>query len=171
MTRDGNFPESCQDGQRSLNVPLSVNGSPVQLDVAANDSLAFALRDGLGLTGTKIGCDMQVCGACTVLVDGEPVSACTVLVWQVEGREVTTIEGLAEGGVLHPIQRSFIEHGGLQCGFCTPGMVLASYALLNEVPDPTTQQVIDYLGGNLCRCTGYQLIVESVIAGVNRSEP
>jgi carbon-monoxide dehydrogenase small subunit len=134
------------------------------LEVEASDSLAWVLRDRLGLTGTKIGCDMQVCGACTVLVDGVPVSSCTVLLWQVEGKEVTTIEGVSEGTELHPIQRSFIEHGGLQCGFCTPGMVLAARALLAEVATPTAQQVIDYMGGNLCRCTGYQLIVESVVA-------
>jgi carbon-monoxide dehydrogenase small subunit len=161
--------DPCKDGQRTLTVSLTVNGRLVRLDVEARDSLAWGLRDGLGLTGTKIGCDMQVCGACTVLVNGAPVSSCTILVWQVEGKDVTTIEGLARGTELHPIQRSFVEHGGLQCGFCTPGMVLATHALLEEVPRPTKQQVIDYLGGNLCRCTGYQLIVESVLAAVEGS--
>ena len=161
----------CSDGQLALGVSLSVNGDPVRLEVEARDSLAWVLRDRLGLTGTKIGCDVQVCGACTVLVDGVPVSSCTVLFWQVDGREVTTIEGVADGASLDRIQTSFIENGGLQCGFCTPGMVMATRALLQENPAPDSQQVRDYLGGNLCRCTGYQMIVESVLAASNGLAP
>jgi aerobic carbon-monoxide dehydrogenase small subunit len=161
----------CPDGQRSVSVSLSVNGSPVRVEVETRDTLAWVLRDRLGLTGTKIGCDVQVCGACTVLVDGAPVSSCTILFWQVEGKEVTTIEGVADGSQLDPIQTSFIEHGGLQCGFCTPGMVLATRALLAENPAPNSREVRDYLGGNLCRCTGYQLIVESVLAARARLAP
>ncbi len=161
--------DACREGQRSLTVSVFVNGDPVQVEVETRDSLAWVLRDRLGLTGTKIGCDVQVCGACTVLVDGVPVSSCTVLFWQVDGKEVTTIEGVADGDRLDPIQTSFIEHGGLQCGFCTPGMVLATRALLAENPAPDAEEVRNYLGGNLCRCTGYQLIVESVLAA--RAEP
>ena len=153
-------------GRSSVPISLTVNGDATELEVDTRDTLAWVLRERLGLTGTKIGCDVQVCGACAVLADGEVVSACTVLAWQVANRAVTTIEGLAQGGELHPVQRSFIEHGGLQCGFCTPGMVMTTLALLDENPSPTATEIRQYLAGNLCRCTGYQSIVSSVLDAV-----
>jgi carbon-monoxide dehydrogenase small subunit len=154
------------EGRSNVHLSLVVNGEPIEVEVAARDTLAWVLREKLGLTGTKIGCDMQVCGACAVLVDGEVVSACTVLAWQVDNRAVTTIEGVAESGELHPVQRSFIAHGGMQCGFCTPGMVMTTLALLEEKPSPTAAEIKEYLAGNLCRCTGYQSIVNSVLDAV-----
>ena len=120
------------------------------------------LRERLGLTGTNVGCDTSSCGACTVLVNGESVKSCTVLGVQADGVEVTTIEGLADNGALHPIQQAFHEHHGLQCGYCTPGMVMATVSLLADNPDPTEEQIRHALEGNLCRCTGYQNIVEAV---------
>jgi aerobic carbon-monoxide dehydrogenase small subunit len=122
------------------------------------------LREAARLTGTKVGCDTSSCGACTVLVDGESVKSCTMLAAQAEGREVTTIEGLASDGELHPVQRAFHEHHGLQCGFCTPGMVMAAVSLLEENPNPTEHDVRFGLEGNLCRCTGYHNIVKAVLA-------
>jgi carbon-monoxide dehydrogenase small subunit len=150
---------------------LKVNGQETDLEVDARDSLASVLRERLGLTGTKVGCDMQVCGACSVLLDGEVVSACTVLAWQVGVRAITTIEGVADNGDLHLVQRSFIENGGMQCGFCTPGMIMTTLALLQEIPSPTAAEIRDYLGGHLCRCTGYESVVSAVLgAGVKRGD-
>jgi carbon-monoxide dehydrogenase small subunit len=127
--------------------------------------LVYFLRETLGLTGTNVGCDTSSCGACTVLLDGESVKSCTVLAVQVDGREVTTIEGLADGGELHPLQRAFHEHHGLQCGFCTPGMILAAAGLIAEADGPLTEEDVRHgLEGNLCRCTGYQNIVTAVVA-------
>ena len=126
--------------------------------------LVHALRDGLGLTGTHIGCDTSQCGACTVLLDGRAVKSCTVLAAQAEGREVTTIDGLARDGELHPIQRAFVEHHGLQCGFCTPGVILTAADLLSRGGTPSDDEIRHSLRGNLCRCTGYQGIVESIRA-------
>ncbi len=128
--------------------------------------LVHALRDGLGLTGAHIGCDTSQCGACTVLLDGRAVKSCTVLAHQVEGREITTIEGLARDGELHPIQRAFVEHHGLQCGFCTPGVILTAADLLSRGGSPGDEEIRHALRGNLCRCTGYQGIVESIRAAV-----
>jgi aerobic carbon-monoxide dehydrogenase small subunit len=145
-------------------VSLVVNGEPRSLDVEGRTLLVHALRDGLGLTGTHIGCDTSQCGACTVLLDGRAVKSCTVLAHQAEDREVTTIEGLAADGELHPLQRAFVEHHGLQCGFCTPGVILTAADLLSRDASPSDEAIRHALRGNLCRCTGYQGIVESIRA-------
>jgi carbon-monoxide dehydrogenase small subunit len=148
-----------------MEVTVRVNGKETTADVEDRTLLVHHLRDHLGLTGTNIGCDTTSCGACTVLLDGESVKSCTVLAAQAEGADVTTIEGLAaEDGSLHPMQKAFQDHHGLQCGFCTPGMVMASVSLLREVPEPTEEQVRGGLEGNLCRCTGYHNIVAAVLA-------
>ena len=143
---------------------LVVNGERRSLEVEGRTLLVHALRDGLGLTGAHIGCDTSQCGACTVLLDGRAVKSCTVLALQAEGREVTTIEGLARDGDLHPIQRAFVEHHGLQCGFCTPGMILTTADLLSRDAAPSDEEIRHALRGNLCRCTGYQGVVESIRA-------
>ena len=147
-----------------MNVVLRVNGLDVEADVEPRTLLVWFLREQLGLTGTKVGCDTTSCGACTVLLDGQSVKSCTVLALQADGSAVTTIEGLADEGVLHPVQEAFHQHHGLQCGYCTPGMVLATVSLLEELPNPTEREVREGLEGNLCRCTGYHNIVESVLA-------
>jgi carbon-monoxide dehydrogenase small subunit len=143
---------------------LVVNGEPRSLAVEARTLLVHALRDELELTGTHVGCDTSQCGACTVLLDGKAVKSCAMLALQAEGREVTTIEGLGADGELHPLQRAFVEHHGLQCGFCTPGMILTAADLLARDPDPDETTIRHALRGNLCRCTGYQPIVEAVRA-------
>ena len=143
---------------------LIVNGEPRSLEVEQRTLLVHALRDGLGLTGTHVGCDTSQCGACTVLLDGRAVKSCTMLAVQAEGAEVTTIEGFARNGELHPIQRAFVAHHGLQCGFCTPGMILTASDLLTREPDPDDATIRRALRGNFCRCTGYQSIVDSVRA-------
>ncbi len=143
---------------------LVVNGEPRSLEVEPRTLLVHALRDGLGLTGARVGCDTSQCGACTVLLDGRAVKSCTVLALQADGAAVTTIEGLAPTGELHPIQSAFVEHHGLQCGFCTPGMILTASDLLSREPDPDDEAIRRALRGNLCRCTGYQAIVESIRA-------
>jgi carbon-monoxide dehydrogenase small subunit len=145
-------------------VTLVVNGEERSLEVEDRSLLVHALRDGLGLTGAHIGCDTSQCGACTVLLDGRAVKSCTVLARQAEGREVTTIEGLAPDGELHPLQRAFVEQHGLQCGFCTPGVILTAADLLARNGSPTDEEIRHALRGNLCRCTGYQGIVESIRA-------
>jgi carbon-monoxide dehydrogenase small subunit len=145
-------------------VTLVVNGEERALDVEDRSLLVHALRDGLGLTGAHIGCDTSQCGACTVLLDGRAVKSCTVLARQAEGREVTTIEGLAPDGELHPLQRAFVEHHGLQCGFCTPGFLMTLTCFLRETPQPTEAQVREAISGNLCRCTGYKNIVAAALA-------
>ncbi len=145
-------------------VNVTVNGTPHVAEIEPRTLLVYFLRDTLGLTGTHIGCQTGQCGACTVLLDGEAVKSCMVLALQVEGREVTSIEGLAPAGTLHPVQQAFWEEHGLQCGYCTPGMVLAAHALLQENPDPDEAAVRHALEGNLCRCTGYQNVVTSVRA-------
>lgn len=147
-------------------IPLSftLNGRLQELEVEPHELLLDVVREKLGLTGVKRSCDVEVCGACTLLVDGRPVSACTTLAFEVRGRSVLTIEGLADGDKLHPLQQAFIEHGGFQCGFCTPGMILASKALLDENPNPTEDELKHFMHGNLCRCTGYKKIIESIMA-------
>jgi carbon-monoxide dehydrogenase small subunit len=145
-------------------VALVVNGESRSLEVEGRTLLVHALRDGLGLTGAHIGCDTSQCGACTVLLDGRAVKSCTVLAPQAEGREITTIEGLSRDGEMHPLQRAFVEHHGLQCGFCTPGVILTAADLLSRDASPSDQDIRHALRGNLCRCTGYQGIVESVRA-------
>jgi len=148
---------------QALSIATTVNGSPLSTRVEPRWTLAELLRDHLRLTGTKVSCEMQVCGACTVLVDGDPVSSCTYLAADVHGRAVTTIEGLAGGQELHPIQQAFVEEFALQCGYCTPGFVMMAKALLDENPSPTTEEVVHHLEGNICRCTGYAPIVAAVL--------
>jgi carbon-monoxide dehydrogenase small subunit len=145
-------------------ITLTVNGSRVDADVEPRLLLAYFLRDRLALKGTNVGCDTSSCGACTVLVDGESVKSCTVLAVQADGCDVTTVEGLADGDELHPVQQAFHEQHALQCGFCTPGFVMATVSLLNENPNPSEDEIREGLEGNLCRCTGYQHIVEAVQA-------
>ncbi|WP_219417205.1 (2Fe-2S)-binding protein [Pseudonocardia nigra] len=148
-----------------MEVAIRVNGKETTAEVEDRTLLVHYLREHLDLTGTNVGCDTTSCGACTVLLDGESVKSCTVLAAQADGADVTTIEGLAaEDGSLHPMQQAFQTEHGLQCGFCTPGMVMASVSLLREVPDPTEEQVRSGLEGNLCRCTGYHNIVRAVLA-------
>jgi carbon-monoxide dehydrogenase small subunit len=144
-------------------ITITVNGSPRVVEVEPRLLLVHLLREGLGLTGTHIGCDTTNCGACTVLFDGRPIKACTMLAVQADGHEVTTVEGIAMASELHPIQEGFKEEHGLQCGFCTSGMMLTAIALLKENPDPTEEDVRWALSGNLCRCTGYQNIVKAVL--------
>jgi carbon-monoxide dehydrogenase small subunit len=143
-------------------ITLTVNGQQRSLHVEPRTLLVHALREQCGLTGTKIGCDTSQCGACTVLVNGRALKSCTVLAVQADGAEIVTIEGLADQGELHPLQAAFREHHGLQCGYCTPGMILTSVDLLSRNPSPTDEEIRHSLAGNLCRCTGYQTIVESV---------
>ena len=146
-------------------ISLTVNGKSVSGDVQARTLLVQFLREHLHLTGTHVGCDTSQCGACVVHVDGRSVKSCTLLAAQAEGTQVTTIEGLATDGALHPMQEAFREHHGLQCGFCTPGMVLSVLDLVNNDPDPSEQAIREGLEGNLCRCTGYHNIVKAVQAG------
>ena len=143
-------------------VTLTVNDATHQVAVRPQDTLALALRDGCGLTGTKIGCDLGTCGCCTVLVDGKPVLGCLTLALEVEGRRIETIEGLAGAERLHPVQRAFAEAGGSQCGYCTPGFVMTSVALLRTNQAPTRDEIKEAIAGNLCRCTGYAKIVDAV---------
>jgi aerobic-type carbon monoxide dehydrogenase small subunit (CoxS/CutS family) len=143
---------------------LSVNGVGYSVGVDGSATLLATLRDELGLTGAKEGCDDSECGACMVLLDGRPVNSCSFLALQADGREVTTVEGLAEGAEPGPLQRAIVESGGIQCGFCTPGMLVSATALLEQRPDPSAEDVRLALGGNLCRCTGYGKIVEAVLA-------
>lgn len=147
---------------------VTVNGEPVQASVPARRMLSDFLRDDLHLTGTKRGCETGTCGACSVLVDGELVKSCLSLAVQADGKRITTVEGLAQGEQLHPLQESFMQCGGLQCGYCTPGMLMASCALLAEHPTPTEEQVREGLSGNLCRCTGYTQIVDSVLSAAEK---
>jgi aerobic carbon-monoxide dehydrogenase small subunit len=140
-------------------ITVTVNGTRLAAQVPARQLLVFYLREDLGLTGTKVGCDTSSCGACTVLMNGESVKSCTVFAVQADGEEITTIEGLAAGGTLHPVQEAFREHHALQCGYCTPGMVLALVSLLAEQPGASEDQIRRGLEGNLCRCTGYTPIV------------
>ena len=147
-----------------MNISVTVNGTAHQHDVEPRLLLVYYLREVLGLTGTNVGCDTTSCGACTIHLNGESVKSCTVLAVQADGADITTIEGLATDGQLHPMQQAFREHHGLQCGFCTPGMVMAAISLLNEHPDPSEAEVREGLEGNLCRCTGYHNIVKAILA-------
>lgn len=150
-------------------ISLTVNGALYEIKVEPNELLLDVIRDRLGLTGAKRSCDVQVCGACTLLLDGRPVSSCTLLAFEARGREVLTIEGLAaQNGKLHPLQEAFIEHGGFQCGFCTPGMILTAKTLLDENPSPTEEEIIQFMQGNICRCTGYKKIIESILAAAKK---
>jgi len=147
-----------------LLVSLNVNGQSYDLALAPHRTLLDVLREDVGLTGTKRGCDGGDCGACTVLIDGAPITSCMMLAVDAQGKAITTIEGLAANGKLHPLQRAFIDHGALQCGFCTPGMILTAKYLLDENPHPTDEEIRVGLAGNLCRCTGYLQILEAVAA-------
>jgi carbon-monoxide dehydrogenase small subunit len=149
-------------------VSFVVNGTRRELEVEPRRLLVQVLREDLGLTGTHIGCDTSQCGACTVLLDGRAVKSCTVLAVQADGSEVTTIEGLARDGALHPLQEAFWEHHGLQCGFCTPGMIMSAADLLQRNPDPSEAEIRHAIEGNLCRCTGYQHIVAAIAAAAAR---
>jgi carbon-monoxide dehydrogenase small subunit len=149
-------------------IEFRVNGKKAQLSVGGNQTLLELLRDQLDLTGTKRGCDSGDCGACTVLVDGQPVNACLVLAAEVAGSDITTIEGLGQDDKLHPLQQAFVDYNAVQCGFCTPGMILMASALLDENPHPTEGDIRQYLQGNLCRCTGYSKIVQAIQAAVKR---
>lgn len=148
----------------SSSLACTVNGRAVAVDVMPHSLLLDVLREQLGLKGAKRSCDIQVCGACTVLVDGAPVSACTYLAVEAEGREIRTVEGLADGETLNPLQEAFREHHGLQCGFCTPGFLMTLTCFLRECPDPSEAQIREAISGNLCRCTGYQNIVAAAAA-------
>ncbi|HYC36601.1 MAG TPA: (2Fe-2S)-binding protein [Usitatibacter sp.] len=153
-----------------IDVELRVNGRPVPLTLEPRELLVDVLRDRLDLPGTKRSCDIGVCGACTVLIDGMPATSCSMLACDADGREITTIEGVGGAGNLDPVQQAFLEHGALQCGFCTPGMVLAVKSLLAQNPHPTEEEVRHYLRGNLCRCTGYVKIIEAVLDLAKRGD-
>ena len=152
-------------------IALKVNGVDREVDAPARRLLVDLLRYDLGLTGTKDGCSVGVCGACTVLVDGEMVASCITLAAAVEGSDITTIEGLAQDDRLHPVQQAFIDYGGFQCGICTPGQVMAAKALLDDNPRPTEPEIRDWMMGNLCRCTGYYKILEAVVSAIGASTP
>lgn len=145
-------------------IELTINGSPYRLSVEPDRTLLEVLREDLGLTGTKEGCASGECGACTVLLDGEPIRSCLILAVDVRGREIVTIEGVAENRTPHKIQKAFVDHGAIQCGFCTPGMILVGKALLEKHPEPDESQIREAISGNLCRCTGYAKIVEAIKA-------
>ncbi len=145
-----------------MKIRFTVNGRKVEREVTADSRLLDLLRDDLHLTGTKEGCGEGECGACTVLIDGKAVNSCLVLAPQADGKEILTVEGLAKGDELHPIQRAFVEKGAVQCGFCTPGFIMSTYALLKESPNPSNEEILTALAGNLCRCTGYTKIIEAV---------
>jgi len=146
---------------------LAVNGQPYELYVKPKTLLAEVLRDHLGLTGTKRGCNSGSCGACTVILNGLPVKSCSILALQADGGEVLTVEGLARGAELHPLQEAFLDYGAFQCGFCTAGMLMSAKALLDEDPKPTKEQIKQGIGGNICRCTGYNSIIRAITAVVN----
>jgi carbon-monoxide dehydrogenase small subunit len=158
----GSIVQATEKGGGATNVSITVNGVLREADVEPRTLLVDFIRDGLGLTGTKIACDTSQCGACTIQLDGRAVKSCTVLAVQADGAAVTTIEGLATNGALHAVQEAFHETHGLQCGFCTPGMIMAAVELLARNPDPTDEEVRHGLEGNLCRCTGYENIVRAV---------
>ena len=145
-------------------ISFTVNGVAREAEIEPRELLVYVVRERLGLTGTNVGCDTSSCGSCTVLVDGESVKSCTMLGVQADGLEITTIEGLVQNGTLHPVQQAFHESHGLQCGFCTPGMVMATVSLLAENPSPSEEEIREALEGNLCRCTGYHNIVKAVRA-------
>jgi len=145
-------------------IKLKVNGESYEVSVEPKRLLVDVLRDNLGLTGTKKACDLGNCGSCTVLMDGKPVLSCLTLAMEAQGKDILTVEGLAKDGQLHPLQQAFIDYGAIQCGFCTPGMLLSAKALLDENPEPTEADIKEALSGNLCRCTGYVKVVQAVAA-------
>ena len=143
-------------------IRFQLNGRPTTLETDEDRTLLWVLRTDLGLTGSKYGCGVGVCGSCTVVIDGKTVQSCQTSLKEVQGTEVTTIEGLARGGELHPLQQAFVDHGGLQCGFCTPGMIMSAYGLLLADPRPSREKVVDAMEGNLCRCSAYKRILEAI---------
>jgi carbon-monoxide dehydrogenase small subunit len=151
-------------------IRMRVNGQEHMLEVPQQRLLLDCLRYDLGLTGAKEGCSIGVCGACSVLMDGKVVSSCLVLAAVADNKDIVTIEGLAQNGQLHPLQQAFIDHGGFQCGICTPGMIMAAKALLNDNPDPSEDEIKDWMLGNLCRCTGYYKIIESIQAAAGQMQ-
>ncbi len=154
-----------------VQIELKINGLPYKVEVEPRRTLLEFIREDLELTGTKEGCGLGECGTCTVLIDGKPIKSCITLAVQANGREVTTIEGIEQAdGTLHPLQQAFINHGAIQCGFCTPGMILSAKALLDENPRPTELEVRQAIAGNLCRCTGYQKIVEAIMAAAGKGQ-
>ena len=161
------MPINHQNG--TIPMELTVNGRAVSLEIPPQITLLDLLRDRLSLKGVKRSCDLQVCGACTILVDGHAVSSCTYLAYEARGADVLTIEGLADGNTLHPMQQAFIDNGAFQCGFCTPGMILAAKSLLDETPRPSEEKVKEYMEGNICRCTGYRKILEAILDAAGKS--
>ncbi len=155
-------------GPEPVRITLTLNGAPVEVEVETGEFLLDVLRERLGLTGSKRSCDSEVCGACTVLLDGLPVSSCTLLAWEARSRRVETIEGLAHDGTLHPVQEAFLEESGFQCGFCTPGMIMTITALLAEEPDASEEALKTGLRGNICRCTGYVSILRAARSAQRR---
>ncbi|BCU81739.1 carbon monoxide dehydrogenase [Polycladomyces abyssicola] len=151
-----------------MKIRVRVNGQTYESDVEPRKLLVYYLRDDLGLTGTHVGCDTTSCGACTVLLDGKAVKSCTVLAVQADGRDVMTVEGLEQDGELHPLQTAFWEEHGLQCGYCTPGMLMSGYALLQTNPDPSEEEIRRGISGNLCRCTGYMNIVKAIRSAASK---
>ena len=151
-----------------VSVRFRLNGQQLAIQVPSQELLIDLIRDRLGLTGTKRSCDMEICGSCTVLLNGKAVSSCSLFAFDVDGKDVLTIEGLAPEEGLHPIQEAFIQCGGVQCGFCTPGMILLAKSLLDEKQVPTEEEVREYMDANICRCTGYQMIIESVAAAAEK---
>ncbi|MEM2890059.1 MAG: (2Fe-2S)-binding protein [Candidatus Hadarchaeum sp.] len=154
--------------QKKIQIRLNVNGKDYEVEVKPHWTLLQVIRDQLGLTGTKYGCGTGECGACTVLIDGKPMTSCLVLAASAEGRKIVTIEGISSDGKLHPIQEAFIEEGAIQCGYCTPGMILTAKALLEKNPSPTEEEVRRAIDGNLCRCTGYVKIVKAILKASKR---
>ena len=150
-------------------IQLIVNGEPYEVMVKPSETLLYVLREKLGLTGAKHGCDTGKCGSCTVLIDGKPIRSCLALAISTRDREITTIEGLAKNGELHPIQKAFIEHGAVQCGFCTPGMIMFTKAFLEDNPEPQEEEIRRALSGNICRCTGYVKIIEAIQAAAKET--
>ena len=161
---NGNVRRAVQ----TIPVTFTVNGRQHEMEVEPHELLLDVVRNRLGLTGAKRSCDMQVCGTCTLLLDGRPVSSCNLPAFEAKGRDILTIEGLAQQGKLHPLQQAFIEKGGFQCGFCTPGMILTAKTMLAEIPNPTEEDIIRFMQGNLCRCTGYKKIVESILTAAEK---
>ena len=151
-----------------ISVRFRLNGQQHAVQVPSQELLIDLIRDRLGLTGTKRSCDMEICGSCTVLLNGKAVSSCSLFAFDVEGKDILTIEGLSPEEGLHPIQEAFIQYGGFQCGFCTPGMILLAKSLLDEKQAPTEEEIREYMDANLCRCTGYQMIIESVAAAAEK---
>jgi carbon-monoxide dehydrogenase small subunit len=149
-------------------IQLKINGEMVHVEVEPHETLVDVIRGKVGLTGTKKGCETGQCGACTVIVDGKAVTSCLILAVEAHGKEIVTVEGLAKGGQLHPLQQAFVEEGAVQCGYCTPGMLLSAKAFLDENPRPTQRQVKEAIAGNLCRCTGYVKIVKAIMAAAEK---